>query len=197
MIKNFLVSLSLLMSSWSFAQDQTAIYGTLWSEGQEFQCNWYIKKNHHVFELISHDEKNTRMRFHFKPNMDEVIVITNSTKKTVRNTIHKDSIHGSMKPLLFRKNGNKKEFESFGMCSRYQAKSTLFEGLAYSTEIDNLNLKLIEGFFKNDPVLEWFSKYNNHEFPIQYVVSKSNGELVYSYLTGYVSADFDSAIFND
>lgn len=195
MTRSILILACLFIGLYAQAQEKINIRGKLWSEGQELNCNWYVKKGHIVLELISMEKDPTNMRFHFITNSHQMTAITKSSNGTVRNVIHKDSIIGSFDNLLLKKNGVEKDIESIGICKRYQAKTTLFEALAYSKEIPHLDLKLIEGFLKNDPVLSWFSTNNPHEFPIQYVVSKSNGDLLISFITESIVNEFDTSVF--
>lgn len=195
MINRIFFFLFLFLSIEFHAQITTAIYGNLWSNNQELTCNWYFKENHAVLELIDVNEPNIATKFHFLKDSKYIYTVSQTNSIVSRSQVHVDSIQGELKAISLFQTGKPQEFDSFGMAKRHQARSTTVETIAYSVPFENLSINMLTNKLKNDPVLQWFSTNMENEFPIHYMVTKINGELLISYLASEYSTDFDQSIF--
>jgi hypothetical protein len=179
------------------AQTKVAIYGSLWEQGQESKCNWYFHDDKAVMELIYEVEgKNIRALIGMKSGSNQLFVNTIVEGSANCTSIHIDSIRpGSIENISFVRNGSPKEFDSFGVCQRAQARTHTNEFMMYVFAHPAIQFSKFGDFIKNDPAFQWLSTQSGHDFPVQSFVVKTNGELERSFLANSYTEDFDSAIF--
>jgi hypothetical protein len=188
---------SVLVFSGINAQTKVAIYGSLWEQGAESKCNWYFQGDKAVMELIYDVEgKNIRALIGMKSGSNQLFVNTIVDGAANCTSIHKDSIRpGIMGNISFIRNGSPKEFESFGVCQRAQARTHTNEFMMYVFSHPAIQFSKFAAFVKNDPAFQWLSTQSGHDFPVQSFVVKTNGELERSFLANSFTEDFDSGIF--
>ena len=195
MIKHLIFFLFFYSLTYCSAQEAMAIYGNLWSNQQEMTCNWYFKEKQAVLELIDEKETDIKICFYFTSEDQYLTVVSTNQGLSSTNRIHMDSLYGDLSPLRFMESGSPQNFEFFGSAKRYQSRNTTNESIAFSIPLEPLDLSPLKNKLKNDPVLTWFAANKSKEFPIQYMITQLNGNLLLSYLASSYSYNFDQSIF--
>ncbi len=69
------------------------------------------------------------------------------------------------------------------------------EYIAFTFEKPLIYLSQFKAFIKNDPVFEWFSSIQGHQFPVQAITTNADGQLMRSFLAKRLENDFPDAVF--
>jgi len=191
-------ALVLVLPNLILAQSKVAIYGSIWENGNESTCNWYFKGDIACMQLIFKGQESetieTKLIMNAQTNILSIVTSKNGINSCY--VVPADSILKlNNSQVTFKTTGSTKEFDGFGNCVRYNAKSHTNEYLTFTFENQAISLQKFKSFIKNDPVFEYFSSYSNHLFPAQAITVSPTGELQRSYLASGLELDFSEAIF--
>ena len=175
-----------------------AIYGDMWENGTNSECNWYFKANKACMQYKFKDDKQVEydIRVIMTAGSNQLKVVTFQGGQRFDANIPVDSVRGSsIETVSFFASNSTKEFQNFGDCKKYIGRTHMKEYMAFTFENPLINLSQFKSFIKNDPVFEWFSSIQGHQFPVQAITASSDGQLIRSYLAKRFEADFSDAIF--
>jgi hypothetical protein len=197
MTRNILFLLvSIVLTGISFSQNKLVVYGSLWERGFESKCNWYFSGENAVMELVYNlDGQQVITRLGMQKSSSFLVIETNKGGNISCVKIHADSISGESGVMNFVRNGSPKEFDGFGSCPRAQFRSHTSEFLVFTFNDNAIKLSNFKKFIKNDPAFQWIASGTTNEFPVQSLMTQSDGTLLRSYMALSKSASFDDSIF--
>lgn len=175
-----------------------AIYGDMWENGTNSECNWFFKSNKACMQYKFTDDKqvNYDVRLIMTAGSNQLKVVAIQGGQRTETLIPVDSIHGSsIETVRFFASNSTKEFEQFGDCKKFIGRTHMKEYMAFTFENPMINLSQFKAFIKNDPVFEWFSSIQGHQFPVQAITTNADGQLMRSFLAKRMENDFPDSVF--
>jgi len=182
----------------SLKAQKLAIYGEIWENGTNSECNWFFKGNKACMQLKFSDDKNINydIRLIMTAGSNQLKVVSFQDGQRTESLIPVDSIYGSsIETVRFFASNSSKEFEQFGDCKKFIGRTHMKEYMAFTFENPLINLIQFKSFIKNDPVFEWFCSIQGHQFPVQALTANSDGQLTRSFLAKRMENDFLDTLF--